>query len=233
MEKFNPSYRDKLADDLKEIRNSNEEKPELAKAEAKGYLDAAKQTREYKEAKNAYITKVNKDFESRARIEMEEEKKERERKELLGTEKTCQIITFEGKDYLLHKDFLKTKQPLVVETESENSYSSDELPDYFPEGEDRYLYSVFYKPSDEMIRLSEYLTANGHKEEFAKLEKILEQMINEAPPIQMRDPLRVNDRFYQKRRPFPDTRSLGEQIKEQCDKEKEVRERLERRKRKA
>jgi hypothetical protein len=47
MEKFSSNYRDRLADDLKEIRNSNEEKPELAKAEAKGYLKAEQKTTEY------------------------------------------------------------------------------------------------------------------------------------------------------------------------------------------
>ncbi len=115
---------------------------------------------------------------------------------------TCQIVSFEGKDYLLHKDFLKTKQPLVVRTESERAYSSDELPDYFPEGENAYLYTVFYKPSDEIVNLSKYLLANKHKEEFAKLEQIIKELIDEAEPIEMLDPLRVYPRLYQKRSPF-------------------------------
>ena len=36
-------YRDELADKLKEIRNQDEENPELAKAEARGYLSAVKE----------------------------------------------------------------------------------------------------------------------------------------------------------------------------------------------
>ena len=59
-EKYKPSedeikkepqqYRDELADKLKEIRNSDPENLEIAKAKAEGYLEASKQSDEYKEA---------------------------------------------------------------------------------------------------------------------------------------------------------------------------------------
>jgi hypothetical protein len=45
-------YRDELADKLKEIRNSDPENPEFAKAKAEGYLDAKKETREYEESRD-------------------------------------------------------------------------------------------------------------------------------------------------------------------------------------
>lgn len=50
MEKPN-EYRDDLANKLREIRNSDEENPELAKAKAEGYLEAKKESNEYVEAK--------------------------------------------------------------------------------------------------------------------------------------------------------------------------------------
>ena len=42
-------YRDDLADKLNKIRNSNPEKPEIAKAIAKGYLEATKNNLDYRE----------------------------------------------------------------------------------------------------------------------------------------------------------------------------------------
>ncbi|MEI7718756.1 MAG: hypothetical protein WCI72_02725 [archaeon] len=117
---------------------------------------------------------------------------------------TCQIITLGGQDYLLHKDFLKTKQPLMVGTDQARVYSYDEMPlEGFPHGEDANEYCVFYEPSDEMLNLAKHLKKTGHNEEFAKLEQILIEMIGAAQPVKMKDPLGVHDRYYQKRRPFP------------------------------
>jgi len=56
-EKFEP-YRDELAEKLKEIRNSDEENPEVARAKAKGYLDAKKETPEYEEEKEAHTEEI-------------------------------------------------------------------------------------------------------------------------------------------------------------------------------
>ncbi len=73
MEKLpHQEYRDDLADKLKEIRNSDPENPELAKAKAQGYLQGRKEDKfynnrigykitPYKEAKKQKIEKVNKD----------------------------------------------------------------------------------------------------------------------------------------------------------------------------
>jgi len=47
MEKLPHQYRDELVNKLKEIRNSDPENPEVAKAKAQGYLQAKKETREY------------------------------------------------------------------------------------------------------------------------------------------------------------------------------------------
>ncbi len=46
MEKPN-EYRNELADKLREIRNSDEENPEKARAKAEGYLEAKKETHDY------------------------------------------------------------------------------------------------------------------------------------------------------------------------------------------
>jgi hypothetical protein len=122
---------------------------------------------------------------------------------------TCQVITLGGQDYLLHKDFLKVKQPLRVGTDQACVYSSDEMPlDGFPSGKDANEYCVFYEPSGEMFNLAKHLKISGHHEEFAKLEQILFEMIGEAQPVKIKDPLGVYDRYYQKRRPFP-TRAPG------------------------
>jgi hypothetical protein len=51
-------YRDELADKLKEIRNSDAENPEIAKAKAQGYLDAKQETEEYKTAKESHVNTV-------------------------------------------------------------------------------------------------------------------------------------------------------------------------------
>jgi len=51
-------YRDELADKLKEIRNSDPENPEVAKAKAIGYLDAKQETEEYQVAKERYSNTV-------------------------------------------------------------------------------------------------------------------------------------------------------------------------------
>jgi hypothetical protein len=48
-------YRDELAGKLHEIRNSDEEKPELGRAKAQGYLEAKQETNEYKNAKDIHI----------------------------------------------------------------------------------------------------------------------------------------------------------------------------------
>ena len=47
-------YRDELANKLKEIRNSGSENPEIDKAKAQGYLDAKKDTQEYKKARKEF-----------------------------------------------------------------------------------------------------------------------------------------------------------------------------------
>jgi hypothetical protein len=59
-------YRDELADKLKEIRNSDEENPEIVKAKAQGYLDAKKETEEYTEAE------INHKLENQSREKNEE-----------------------------------------------------------------------------------------------------------------------------------------------------------------
>ena len=48
-------YRNELADKLKEIRNSDEKNPDVAKAKAHGYLDAKRESEEYIKSKE-YIT---------------------------------------------------------------------------------------------------------------------------------------------------------------------------------
>lgn len=50
MEKLNQDYRDELARKLLEIRSSDPENPAIAKAKAQGYLDAKKESEEYKAA---------------------------------------------------------------------------------------------------------------------------------------------------------------------------------------
>lgn len=56
MEKYpQQEYRDELADKLKEIRNSDPENPQVAKAKAVGYLEAKKETGEYEESKKFKI----------------------------------------------------------------------------------------------------------------------------------------------------------------------------------
>jgi len=53
MEKFNPQeYRDDLANDLREIRNDDEESPEVVKADAVDLLKSEKKTDEYKKARD-------------------------------------------------------------------------------------------------------------------------------------------------------------------------------------
>ena len=73
-ESFEPQeYRDELAEKLKDIRGSDKENPELAKAKAQGYLEAKKETEEYEIAKKhgiynhelPQVTKIYKEGESR------------------------------------------------------------------------------------------------------------------------------------------------------------------------
>lgn len=58
MGKESNQYRDELADKLKEIRNSDPENPEIAKAKAGGYLEASKQSEEHKRAEEDYRTSM-------------------------------------------------------------------------------------------------------------------------------------------------------------------------------
>ncbi len=55
MEKLpHQEYRDELAKKLKEIRNSEPENPEIARAKAQGYLEARKETGKYKKTQKSY-----------------------------------------------------------------------------------------------------------------------------------------------------------------------------------
>lgn len=65
MEKQPQDYRDNLADKLKEIRNSDAENPDLAKAEAKGYLNAKKETEEYKDSKAEHEQEEKRKYEAK------------------------------------------------------------------------------------------------------------------------------------------------------------------------
>lgn len=89
MEKLpHQEYRDELADKLKEIRNSDPENPEVAKAKAEGYLEAKKETREYEKSKElhsedmkvlSFLEKNNKErerFISEVKDELEKVKKD-------------------------------------------------------------------------------------------------------------------------------------------------------------
>lgn len=61
MEKLpHEEYRDELADKLKDIRNSDPENPEIAKAKAEGYLEAKKETEEYHIQKDKHQQKIEK-----------------------------------------------------------------------------------------------------------------------------------------------------------------------------
>ena len=53
MENFR--FRNELADKLKEIRKSDPENPEFVKGKAQGYLDAKKETAEYKKEKEKFL----------------------------------------------------------------------------------------------------------------------------------------------------------------------------------
>lgn len=90
MEKLpHQEYRDDLADKLKEIRNSDPENPELAKAKAQGYLQGRKDDKGYGRYKTTYFgskkAKINQPKIEKAKIKKAEiEKAEIEKTEILS-----------------------------------------------------------------------------------------------------------------------------------------------------
>ena len=87
-------YRDDLAEKLKEIRNSDPENPEIAKAEARGYLDAKQETEKYISEKDKHQAEVKEEIAHKEKI------KEMERQFSLKAEERLPMFM----DYLRSKN---------------------------------------------------------------------------------------------------------------------------------
>jgi phenylalanyl-tRNA synthetase beta subunit len=108
-------YRDDLASKLREIRNSDKENPEVAKAKAQGYLIAIKETQseKYDDAKNKHQTKVEKiDLYTENLQSLVGEKFEHE--ELTGTIKEALARTVNGKEELVFQIDTEEKENVYL-----------------------------------------------------------------------------------------------------------------------
>ncbi len=103
MEKqLHQEYRDELANKLKEIRNSEPENPESAKAKAQGYLDAKKETRDYQEVEKSHKENILENSPAEFRVDAlfeelnKNEKKPFSKQELLEAMKAIDVLYENG-----------------------------------------------------------------------------------------------------------------------------------------
>ena len=167
-------YRDELANKLKDIRNSDPENPEIAKAKAQGYLDAKRETEEYTESKDKHQQPEGPEFEKPKTLGYWEAINERKHQEKISMIEKAKAEA--AKDLEDRKLSFEFGPELGVATFDGAREKVDELNKTLKEGEKPWRVPTEQEWSEVVRPLYKYLSIAGGNHYGEENEKICEQI---------------------------------------------------------